>query len=207
MSQNDKTKEKAKSRYENIRKRREKILELIGKHNALSTKMAHELLTKEGFRVNYRTVQRDFEELQVEGRIIVNPSVGREQTYSLVKVEKSAKPLISAYLLNSLWKEIRKISHIAVYGRTGVVPEPEEALNEMRLLIARLPKPLKDKIKPLERKLTQAIVEIEEKREKALKEYRREEADELYEEYRGAVKYAVLKLVDELSNMLHDSQA
>jgi len=79
------------SRYDRTKKRRDKIVQFIKEYGALSTKNAHKLLTENGFAVNHRTVQRDFEELQVQKIIKPNLPVGREQTYSLVEEEKKDK--------------------------------------------------------------------------------------------------------------------
>jgi len=79
------------SRYDRTKKRRDKIVQFIKEYGALSTKDAHKLLTENGFTVNHRTVQRDFEELQVQKIIKPNLPVGREQTYSLVEEKKKDK--------------------------------------------------------------------------------------------------------------------
>ena len=191
------------SRYDKIRERREKIKSFLSQYGALSTDQLHKLLKDNGIAVNKRTVQRDIEELQVEGVVIANPPVGREQTYSLAKGETTAKPAITPYLLNSIWKETRRISRLAIHGEIGI-PEPVKAMREMQFLIASLPKTLKDKIKPLENQIVEKIKDIYEKREEALKHSNHERAGELYSEYESACFHGVKKLIDELSNILYN---
>ena len=97
---------------------------------------------------------------------------------------------------------------MAVYGRSGIVPEPVVALRELRFLIATIPKDLKTKIKPIENKLVDEIAE------KADTYYKARDSDsipsekirKLYSAYQYKSYYAVSKLVDELSTFLHEYQ-
>jgi hypothetical protein len=83
------------------------------------------------------------------------------------------------------FKKLEEISDMAVHGVIGI-PEPEKALGKLRFLIARLPKPLKDKIKPKEKELLERLAQTSES------------------EYENECYHIVRMLIDEISTLLHE---
>lgn len=188
------------SQYDKVKKRRDKIVQFIADYGALSTREAHKLLTDEGFRVNRRTVQRDFEELQIQGIIKANPPVGREQTYSLDAEHKEGeerRPAISGFVLKSIWREINEITELASDDLFI-----EQAFERILLLTRKLPKPLKQK---LDEDVKLCIDEVN----KAVYKYReaRKVKNNLSKEYNeilNAKWKAIYFLTDKISTLLHE---
>jgi len=87
---------------------------------------------------------------------------------------------------NSIWREMNEIGCRAL-------SEPTNAWEQMELFIVKLPKPLKDKIKPLKLKLDTELEAIEKRN-----------LYDLGANYRHACRKAVFMLIDELSNMLQE---
>lgn len=82
---------------------RDKIIEVLRRYGALSTHQVTKIVNKEhGFRYNKKTIERRIAELKTEGKVVPNPPMGREQTYSA-----SRKPrLVSEFFINQFWKNL-----------------------------------------------------------------------------------------------------
>lgn len=183
------------SRYDRIKQRRELEIELLRQYGALSSAQLTKLLNEKGVRVNKRTVERDIEELRVQGIVKANPPVGREQTYSLEK----QKVKLSGYFLNKVWKEIDEIIELAS-DQSGLFID--EAYNRTIFLYEKLPKPLRKELQHTKENATKLVSEKIGKYEASLKQGKRNLAQE-YAEIQAAKFKAIRKLIREISTLLH----
>ena len=186
------------SRYDRIQQRRELEIELLRQYGALSSAQLTKLLNEEGVRVNKRTVERDIEELRVQGIVKANPPIGREQTYSLEK-QKKQRVKLSRYFLNKVWKEIDEIIELAS-DQSGLFID--EAYNRTVFLYEKLPKPLRKELQHTKENATNLVSDKIGKYEASLKQGKRNLAQE-YAEIQAAKIQAIRKLIREISTLLH----
>lgn len=104
------------------------------------------------------------------------------------------------------FKQLEEISHQAVYGPIEMWGEPCKALQELLFFIARLPKEVKDKLKPVKQKILKKVAEKQHKfiNEDNKSAYNSEKRNELSEEYESECFQAVRILVDKVSTLLHE---
>jgi hypothetical protein len=124
----------------------DKILILLEKYGALSSERVTFLLDKEyKQKRDIRTVQRHISILVREGKICPTNSTGRQQIYSLLKLE----PLtIAVSFISRVWDELFELRNKLHY------PENQRARNldvlyELRSLVQMFPHDMKDRIMPL----------------------------------------------------------
>lgn len=91
--------------------RKDKILDVLRRYVALSTTQITRIVNKRyAFHFNKKTIERDIADLKKEGKVVPNPPIGREQTYSI-----SRKPRrVSEFFINEFWKDLHSIRRLNV---------------------------------------------------------------------------------------------
>jgi len=114
------------------------IIDILRKHRALSIAGATGIINKEhSLPCNRKTIERHIKNLRLEGKVIANPPVGREQTYSV-----DQKPLhMSEFFINQLWKNLDDV-------RRENISNPILAYVNLHSLLKMLPPALNEKLKP-----------------------------------------------------------
>ena len=114
------------------------IIDILIKHRALSVAGAHGIINKEhGFHYNRKTIERHIKDLRLKGKVVANPSMGREQTYSV-----DQKPLpMSEFFINQFWKNLDDV-------RRENISNPILAYVNLHSLLKMLPPALNEKLKP-----------------------------------------------------------
>jgi len=132
--------------------RRGRILDVLQQYRALSTAQITTIYNRKyETRFNNKTIERDIYDLKIEGKVIANPAIGREQTYSL-----SGKPrLASEFFINQFWKNLDEIRRLNV-------KDSVEAFFHLRSLIKTLPE-MYEQLKPDVEKTLRSLTTYREK--------------------------------------------
>jgi hypothetical protein len=114
------------------------IIDTLKKYRALSTEQTTNSINKNhGLHCTCKTIERHIKVLRLEGKVVANPSVGREQTYSV-----DQKPLhMSEFFINQFWKNLDDI-------RRENISNPIMAYVNLHSLLKMLPPILNEKLKP-----------------------------------------------------------
>ena len=123
----------------------DKILILFEKYGSLSSERVKFLL-KDEYKVEktIRTVQRHIAELVKMKKLIRNPSIKREQTYT---VNRKEPPFVSDFFLSRFWDELFEIRK-ELHKPKDQFSSGWDAFYKLRSLVRMLPKNLKEKIMP-----------------------------------------------------------
>lgn len=131
MSQRDK-------RTSSARVRDNMIIETLEKHMALSTEQIRKVVNREyGLHCTGKTIGRHIKKLRSEGKVVANPSVGREQTYSTSQEPST----MSEFFINQFWRDLDAIRH-------ENLSNPLVAYLNLSSLVKMLPPALKNKLLP-----------------------------------------------------------
>ena len=182
------------SQRDKISSRRDKITDILLEYGALfSAQITRVFNKKYATRYNKKTIERDIVELRKDGKVVSNPTVGREQTYSASR----KPPPMSQFFINQFWKELDTIRHENV-GDSLI------AFIELRSLIKTLPPTQKDKLIPNVQKVDQQIRET--KVNPTLPtSYHNLLAQQQTREKRKQVAFGLVEaLIEEVSTVLHE---
>jgi len=114
------------------------IIDILKKHRALSIAQTTSIINeKYSFPYNRKTIERHIKDLRLQGKVVANPPVGREQTYSV-----NQKPLpISEFFINQFWKNLDDV-------RRENISNPILAYVNLHSVLKMLPPALNEKLKP-----------------------------------------------------------
>jgi hypothetical protein len=114
------------------------IIDILKKHGALSINHTTNIINRErSLPRNRKTIERHIRDLRSQGKVVANPPVGREQTYSVIQ-----KPLpMSEFFINQFWKNLDDV-------RRENISNSVMAYVNLHSLFKMLPPALNEKLKP-----------------------------------------------------------
>jgi len=96
--------------------RRDRILVVLRQHRALSTtQITTTYNRKYETRYNNKTIERDIRYLLGKGKVVPNPPIGREQTYSVSQEPR----LVSEFFISQFWKDLNDYRNLNVTDSLG----------------------------------------------------------------------------------------
>jgi len=128
----------------------DKILIMLENYGTLSSEMVKMRLNKDhGIDKSKRQIQRLITELVKQKRVKPNSSVGRQQTYSILREKPSN---ISNFFLSKFWEELFEIRDKLFEQKTedpltdDPLVDTFDLFRKLRSLVKMLPKEIKEKI-------------------------------------------------------------